>query len=73
MISISNGPDTGLAMTITAPKLATAGDGSTGCGFELTRNDQSGCHRNVQLRGHFDRGARHRHHRRQWQRSRAER
>lgn len=42
VISVSNGPDTGLAMTVTAPQLITGGDGSSGCAFELTRNDDSG-------------------------------
>jgi hypothetical protein len=51
LVSISNGPDTGLAMTISAANLITGGDGSTGCGFELTRNDQSGLAGTFSCRG----------------------
>lgn len=48
VISISNGQDSGLSMTITAPSLITGGDGSSGCAFDLSRNDDSG------LTGTFD-------------------
>ena len=41
-VSISNGADTGLAMTISAAEVITGGDASTGCAFDLTRNDSSG-------------------------------
>jgi hypothetical protein len=51
VISISNGPDIGLAMTITAPELTTGGDGSSGCGFELTRNDDTGVTGSFSCRG----------------------
>jgi hypothetical protein len=51
LISISNGPDTGLAMTITAPSLTTGGDGSTGCAFEISRNDDSGLSGTFNCRG----------------------
>ena len=51
VISISNGPGTGLAMTITAPQLTTGGDGSTGCGFDITRNDATGITGSFSCRG----------------------
>lgn len=42
VFSISNGADTGLAFTLTAPGIVTGGDGTTGCAIELTKNDGSG-------------------------------
>ena len=51
VISISNGPDTGLAMTITAPQLTTGGDGTSGCGFDVTQNDAAGLAGTFSCRG----------------------
>ena len=51
VVSIANGPDTGLAMTINAPQIITAGDGSTGCAFEITRNDDAGLAGSFTCRG----------------------
>lgn len=48
VFSISNGADTGLAFTITAPGIVAGGDGTSGCAIELTKNDGSG------IEGHFD-------------------
>jgi hypothetical protein len=42
LISISNGPDIGLAVVLIAPSLTTGGDRTTGCAFDVTRNDSSG-------------------------------
>jgi len=41
-VSVSNAPDIGLAMTISSAAVITGGDGSTGCAFDITRNDNSG-------------------------------
>lgn len=51
VISISNGPETGLAMTISAAALITGGDGSSGCGFEFSRNDERGLAGTFSCRG----------------------
>lgn len=51
VFSISNGADTGLAFTISAPGIITAGDGPTGCAIELTKNDGSGLEGRFTCRG----------------------
>jgi hypothetical protein len=51
VFSISNGVDTGLAFTLSAQGIVTAGDGSTGCAIELTKNDGSGVEGQFTCRG----------------------
>jgi len=48
LLSVSNGPDTGLAFTVTGPDVTTGGDATNGCAIELTKNDAAG------LAGTFD-------------------
>ncbi len=48
LFTVSNGADTGLAFTVTAPEVTTGGDATNGCAIELTKNDASG------LAGTFD-------------------
>ena len=50
-VTVSNGSDIGLAMTISSASVITGGDGTTGCNFELTRNDSSGVGGTFQCRG----------------------
>lgn len=51
LLSISNGSDTGLALTITGTDVSTGGDTTTGCSFELTQNDAAGLAGRFECRG----------------------
>ena len=51
VFSIANGADTGLAFTLSAQGIVTAGDGATGCAIELTRNDGSAIEGRFTCRG----------------------
>lgn len=49
--SVSVNPDSGPAITLSAPNLVTGGDPATGCAFEFTKNDASGLGGTVRCAG----------------------
>lgn len=51
VFAISNGGDSGIGFTLTAPGVVSGGDASTGCAINLTKNDASGVEGNFDCQG----------------------